>query len=131
MKIEARKENYWTFIFENAIYYRKNYFKKYQTHFLSASPIPAHPRPRLYHSLVSRIPYTISTCTNFSCFRLFIPEERKKKRFLRVLIFANQSYQKYFAGTNFREFGSKNAKFAKISTPKVIQPFISVISSKY
>ena len=61
----------------------------------------------------------MSTCTNFSCFQLFIPEERKKKGFSRVLIFANQSYQKYFAGANFREFGSKNAKFAKISTPKV------------
>ena len=47
-------------------------------------------------------------------FQLFIPEERKKG-FSRVLIFANQSYQKYFAGTNFREFGSKNAKFAKFA----------------
>ena len=68
--------------------------------------------------------YTLSTCTNFSCFQLFIPEERKKKGFSRVLIFANQSYQKYFAGTNFREFGSKTRNSrklvpAKISTPKV------------
>ena len=31
----------------------------------------------------------LSTCTNFSCFQLFIPEERKKKTI--------------FAGTNFRE----------------------------
>ena len=56
------------------------------------------------------------TCTNFSCFQLFIPEERKKRIFAGTNFSANQSYQKYFAGTNFREFESKNAKFAKIST---------------
>ena len=89
---------------------QKNYFKTYQTHSYLLlrqleEPIPAHPRRHLYHLLVSRIPYTLSTCTNFSCFQLFIPEERKKKRFSRVLIFAKKSYQKYFAGTNFREFG--------------------------
>ena len=37
---------------------QKNYFKTYQKPFLSASPIPAHPRPHLYHSLVS-IPYIV------------------------------------------------------------------------
>ena len=55
-------------------------------------------------------------------FSIVYSRRKKKKGFSRVLIFANQSYQKYFAGTNFREFGSKNAKFAKfakISTPKV------------
>ena len=64
---------------------QKNYFKTYQTHSylllrLLEEPIPAHPRRHLYHLLVSRIPYTLSTCTNFSCFQLFIPEERKKKK---------------------------------------------------
>ena len=48
----------------------------------------------------------------FNC--LFQKKERKKELW-RVLIFANQSYQKYFVGTNFREFGSKNAKFAKFA----------------
>ena len=72
----------------------ENYFKTYQTHSYLLlrqleEPIPAHPRRHLYHLLVSRIPYTLSTCTNFSCFQLFISEERKEKRI--------------FAGTNFRE----------------------------
>ena len=77
------------------------------------------------------IEYTFFICTNFSCFQLFIPEERKKIGFSPVLIFANQSYQKYFAGTNFREFGSKTRNSrklvpAKISTPKVVKFTLNV-----
>ena len=95
---------------------QKNYFKTYQTHSYLLlrqleEPIHAHPRRHLYHLLVSRIPYTLSTCTNFSCFQLFIPE-RKKKGFSRVLFFAN-------LGQKTRN--SRKLVPAKISTPKVMR----------
>ena len=93
--------------------------------FLSASPSTgrthsAHPRRHLYHSLVSGFHILCLHALISVVFNCLFQKKEEKKGFS-----PNQSYQKYFAGTNFREFGSKNAnfaKFAKISTREKLVP---------